>query len=71
MIRRFDQKYDWGTESLTVNVSPDGEISTTGTYNKKEKNPLINIVFEDNGQRFPTIDVDKKGNVLFTTKLCN
>ncbi|MBC1717396.1 alpha/beta hydrolase [Listeria welshimeri] len=48
MIRRFDQKYDWATESLTVNVSPDGDISTTGTYNKNEKNPLINIVFEDN-----------------------
>lgn len=48
MIRRLDQKYDWGTETLTVNVSPDGNISTTGTYDKSAKNPLINIVFEDN-----------------------
>ncbi|WP_099223296.1 alpha/beta fold hydrolase [Listeria costaricensis] len=48
MIRRFDQKYDWGTDALKVSVSPTGEISTTGSYSKTAKNPLINIVFEDN-----------------------
>lgn len=49
MIRRFDQKYDWATDALTVKVSPTGDISVKGTYNGKQAdNPLINIVFADN-----------------------
>lgn len=52
MIRRFDQKYDWGTESLTVNVSPDGKISTTGTYNKKKKIHLSTLFLKIIEQRF-------------------
>ncbi|MBC1473536.1 alpha/beta hydrolase [Listeria grandensis] len=48
MIRRFDQKYDWATDALTVKVSPTGDISVKGTYSKKADNPLINIVFADN-----------------------
>lgn len=53
MIRRFDQKYHWGTESLTVNVSPDGKISTTGTYNKKEKIHLSILFLKIIEQHFP------------------
>ncbi|MBC2239112.1 alpha/beta fold hydrolase [Listeria booriae] len=48
MIRRFDQKYDWATDALTVKVSPTGDISVKGTYPNDKDNPLINVVFADN-----------------------
>lgn len=48
MIRRFDQKYHFGTDTLVIRVSRSGEISTSGSYDKIAKNPLINVVFENN-----------------------
>ncbi|WP_167629753.1 alpha/beta hydrolase [Listeria valentina] len=48
MIRRFDQKYHWGTDSLVIRVSASGKITESGHYRKSAKNPLINVVFENN-----------------------
>ncbi|MBC1420128.1 alpha/beta hydrolase [Listeria fleischmannii] len=48
MIRRFDQKYHVATDSMIVHVSKIGEISTEGEYNPNAKNPLINVVFDNN-----------------------
>ncbi|WP_088809108.1 MULTISPECIES: alpha/beta hydrolase [Listeria] len=48
MIRRFDQKYHVATDAMIVHVSKIGEISTEGEYNSSAKNPLINVVFDNN-----------------------
>ncbi|EUJ27579.1 hypothetical protein LMUR_08574 [Listeria grayi FSL F6-1183] len=48
MIRRFSEKYHWGTESLHIRVDTSGKLHTQGSYPTDAKNPLINIVFDDN-----------------------
>lgn len=68
MIRRFDQKYHWGTDSLTVHVSKEGEISTTGYYSKKQKNPLINIVFDNSHATLIQQSIWTKNALLFFKK---
>lgn len=48
MIRRFSEKYHWGTESLTIHVTTAGKLKIKGKYQKNTKNPLINLIFDDN-----------------------
>lgn len=47
MINRFASNGDV-TKSLVMTVATDGEISTTGTYDKFSHNPTIQVIFENN-----------------------
>ncbi|EUJ19813.1 hypothetical protein MAQA_06648 [Listeria aquatica FSL S10-1188] len=72
MIRRFDQKYHWGTDSLVIHISKSGKISESGHYRKSAKNPLINVVFENNRASLPQQALwTKKSYAIFKTKTWN
>lgn len=47
MISRLEKKNE-ATASLVATIAPNGEITYRGNYDPKAKNPLIQVLFEDN-----------------------
>ncbi|MFT8408223.1 alpha/beta hydrolase [Liquorilactobacillus satsumensis] len=41
-------------KTLTINVSQDGQLHLQGTWSWSEKNPIVQVIFDDNTAEIPT-----------------
>ncbi|MBS4175345.1 alpha/beta hydrolase [Bacillus sp. FJAT-49736] len=48
MLERFQNQYHWGKKTMVFTVNKNGELHMYGSIPRNQKNPLIQIIFENN-----------------------